>query len=116
MQRKLIRSTDGRHIIGTIGEDRVFRKTIRLKDLVRRYNGAISIEAQAFENFILPICRLSGSIEVTIKDTRTIYRIQVKDFFKNAIIDNLGTGDHLFVGREHFDLIPPLQGRLEGIA
>ena len=110
--KKVIYSSDGKHVVGVIGEDRVFRKTIRSKDFVRKYNGAISLEAEAFEQFVLPLCRLSDQIEITIKDTKEVYRIGIRDFLRNAVIDNLGTGDHYFVPREHFQLIPSLQGKL----
>jgi hypothetical protein len=106
-QKILVRAVNGK-VIGTI-EGTTFKKVIRSKDFVRKYGGAISLEAQALEKIILPLCGLTGIIEVTVKDTKTIYRIGIKDFLRHGILDDLGTGDHYFVPKEYWQVTLPAQ-------
>lgn len=103
MKRQIIRSADG-HIVGTI-EGQVFKKAIRAKDWVRKYD-AISVNAEAVYGPILEVCGLNGLIEITVKDTGTIYRSSVKNFLRHGITDDLGSGEHLFLKKECWEAVP----------
>ena len=115
MSKKIVvRSQDGKHIVGII-EGKVFKKSIHSsKHWVRRYD-AIGIEAQAVEESILPICGLSGLIEIWDKDSGTTYRATIKDFLLHSIVDDLGggAGEHYFLPAQYWTILPSNQQALK---